>query len=129
MINKNGDQPMSLGNRDSYYKDFEINNLPKGEKGKASHTHSDDLSALFKNSIKNSSTGLVVGQKRPITNNDGGNNTPAKVPYYQNPAKSMSDAEIDLKKLNRADREHQIPQKLGDAMSERLAPVTKKHWS
>ena len=61
---------MSLGNRDSYYKDFEINNLPKGEKGKTSHTHSDDLSALFKNSIKNSSTGLVVGQKRPITNND-----------------------------------------------------------
>ena len=31
LINKNEDQPMSLGDRDSYYKD---NNLQKGEKGK-----------------------------------------------------------------------------------------------
>ena len=27
---------------------FETNNLPKGEKGKTGHTHSDDLSALSK---------------------------------------------------------------------------------
>ena len=29
LINKNGDQSMSLGDRDSYYEDFETNNLPK----------------------------------------------------------------------------------------------------
>ena len=34
MINKNGDQPVFLGNRDFYYTDFEANNLPKGEKCK-----------------------------------------------------------------------------------------------
>ena len=34
MVNKNGHQPVPLGDRDSYYKDFETNNLPKGEKGK-----------------------------------------------------------------------------------------------
>ena len=47
-IINNGDQTVSLGDRDSYYKDFETNNLPKGEKGKTGHTHSDDLSALSK---------------------------------------------------------------------------------
>ena len=41
---------MSLGDTDSYQEDFEINNLPKAEKGKTGGTHSDDLSALFKNS-------------------------------------------------------------------------------
>ena len=85
MINKNGDQPMSLGDRDFYYEDFETNNLPKGEKGKTGDTHSDDLAELFKNSTENNN-GAVVGQKRLITNNDGGNNNPAKVPYCQNPA-------------------------------------------
>ena len=30
MINKNGDLPMSLGDRNSYYNDFETNNLLKG---------------------------------------------------------------------------------------------------
>ena len=34
MVNKNGHQPVPLGDRDSYYSDFETNNLPKGEKGK-----------------------------------------------------------------------------------------------
>ena len=39
------------------------------------------------------------------------------------------DVEIDLEILNQVDQEHQIPQSLGDAISERLAPVIKKHWS
>ena len=34
MVNKNGHQPVPLGDRDSYYNDFKTNNLPKGEKGK-----------------------------------------------------------------------------------------------
>ena len=124
--NKNGDQPVSLGDTDSYYEDFETNNLPKGEKGKIGDTHSDELSALLKNSTKNNNNGQAVGQKRPITNDDGGNNTPAKVPYCQNP---VSDLEVDLEILNQVDQEHQILQKLGDAISERLASVIKKHWS
>ena len=89
LINKNGDQPISLGDRDSYYEDLETNNLLKGEKDKTGDTHSDDLSSLLKNSIENSNNGAVIGQKRPITNNDGGNNSPAKVPCCQNPAKTL----------------------------------------
>ena len=69
---------MSLGDRASYYEDFEINNLPKAEESKTRDTHSNDLSALFKNSAENNNNGAVVGQKRPITKNDGGTNTPAK---------------------------------------------------
>ena len=129
LINKNGNQPMSLGDWDSYYEDFEANNLPKGEKGKTGDTKSDDLSALFKDSAENNNNGAVVGQKRPITNNDGGNNTPAKVPCCQNPAKTVSDVVVDLEILNQVDQEHQIPQDLGDAISERLASVIKKHCS
>ena len=71
---------MSLGNRDSYYEDFDTNNLSKAEKGKTGDTHSDDLSALFKNSAENNNNVAGVGQKRPITDNDGGTNTPPKVP-------------------------------------------------
>ena len=41
----------------------------------------------------------------------------------------MSDVEVDLGILNQVDQEHQIPQNLGDAISERLASVIKKHWS
>ena len=125
MINKNGDQPVSLGDRDSYYEDFETHagNLPKGEKGKTGDTHSDDLSALLKNSTENNNNGPTVGQKRPITNNDGGNSTPAKVLCCQNPAKTVSDVEVDLEILNQVDQEHQNPQNLGDAISERLASV------
>ena len=100
LTNKNGDQPMSLGDRDSYYEDFETNNLPKAEKGKTGDTHSDDLSALFKNSAENNNNGAVAGQKRPITNNDGYTNTQAKVPYCQNPAKTVSGVEVDLEILN-----------------------------
>ena len=48
LINKNGDQPMSLGDRGSYFENVEATNLPRAEKGKAEDTHSDDLSALFK---------------------------------------------------------------------------------
>ena len=129
LINKNGDQPMSLGARDFYYEDFKANNLSKGEKGKTGDTQSDDLSALFKDSAENNNNGAVVGQKRSITNNDGGNNTPAKVLYCQNPAKTVSDVEVDFEILNQLDQEHQIPQNLGDAISERLASVIKKHWS
>ena len=97
LINKNGDQPMFLGDRDSY---SETNNLPKTEKGKTGDTHSDDLSALFKNSAENNNNGAVGSQKRLITNNDGGTNTPAKVPCCQNPAKTMSD-------VKRADKRSQ----------------------
>ena len=79
MINKNGDQSMSLGDRDSYYEGFETNNLRKGEKGKTGDTHSGDLSALFKNSTDNNN-GEVVGQKRRITNNDGSNNKSSMLP-------------------------------------------------
>ena len=81
MIHKNGDQPVSLGDRDFFCKDFETNNLPKGEKGKRLDTHSHDLSLLLKNSTENNNNGPAVGQKRPITNNDGGYRTPAEVPY------------------------------------------------
>ena len=125
LINKNWDQPMSLGDRDSYYEEFETNNLPKVEKGKTGDTHSDDLSTLFKNSAENNNNGAVVGQERPITNNDVGANTQAKVPRCQNPAKTVSDVEVDLEILNQVDKEHQIPQNLGDAISERLASVIK----
>ena len=124
-INKNGDQSMSLGDRDSYYEDFETNNLPKAEKGKTGDTHSDELSVLFKNSAENNN-GAVVGQKRSITNNDGGTNTPAKVSCCQNPAKTVSDTEVDLEILNQVDQEHHIPQNLGDAISASLASVIKK---
>ena len=124
-INKNGDQPMSLEDRNSSYEDFETNDLPKGEKGKTGDTHFDDLSVLFKNSAENNNNGPVVGQIRPITNNDGGNNTPAKVPCCQNPAKTMSDVEVDLEILNQVDQEHQIPQNFGGAISGRLASVIK----
>ena len=76
---------MFLGDRDSYYKDFEINKVLKGEEDKTVDTYPNDLSALLKNSTENNNNGLVVGQKRPITNNDGGKKTPANVPCCQNP--------------------------------------------
>ena len=41
---------MSLGDRNSYYEDFQTNGLPKGEKDKTGDTYCDDLSALLKNS-------------------------------------------------------------------------------
>ena len=75
-----------------------------------------DLSALLKNSTENNNNGQVIGQKRTIANNDGGNNTPTKV-------------KVDLEILNQVDQEHQIRQNLGDAISERLVSVIKKHWS
>ena len=40
----------------------------------------------------------------------------------------MSDVEVDLEILNQVDQEHQISQNLGDAISERLSSVMKKHW-
>ena len=58
IINKNGDQPVSLGDKDSYYEDFDTKDL-KGEKAKTS----DDLSALSKNSTENKKNGPAVGQK------------------------------------------------------------------
>ena len=116
---------MSVGIRDSYYEDFATDNLPNGEKGKTGDTHSDNLSSLFKNSVENNNNGAVVGSKRPITNNDGASSTPAKAPCRQNPAKTMSDVEVDLETLNYVDQEHQIHQNLGDAITERLALVIK----
>ena len=140
LINNDGDQPMSLEDRDSYYDDFETNNLPKAEKGKAGDTHFDDLFALLKNSANNNNNnnnnnndnnnnGTAVGEKRPITKNDGGANAPANVPCCQNPAKTISDDEVELEILNQVDQKHQTPQNLGDAISERLASVIKEHCS
>ena len=116
---------LSSGDRDSYYEYFETNNLPKGEKCKTGNTHSDYWFALLKNSTENNNNDPVVGQKKPITNNDGGNNTPEKVLYCQNPAKTVSDVEVDLEILNQVDQEHQIPQNLGDAIWERLTSKLK----
>ena len=76
---------MSLEDRYSYDEDFETNNLPKAEKDKTEDTHFNDLSALFKNIVENNNNGAVVGQKKPITNNDSGTNTPKKIPCCQNP--------------------------------------------
>ena len=129
LINKNRDQPMSLRDRDSYYEDFEKNNLPKVEKDDTGDTHSDGLSAFFKKSAENNNIGAVIAQKRPITNNDSGASTPAKVPCRQDPAKTVSEVDVDLEILNQFNQDHEIPQNLGDAMSERLASVNKKHWS
>ena len=127
MINKNGDQPMSLGDRDSYFEDFETNNVPKGEKGKTGDNHSNDLSVLFKNITENINNAPVPvdGQKRTITNSDGGNNTPAKVQCCQHPAKTASDVEVALEILNQVDQEHQILQNFGDAISKKLVTVKK----
>ena len=138
VIYKNRDQPVSLGGMNSYYEDFETNNLPKREKGKSGDTHSDDLSALFKNGTNNNNNNNnnnnspAVGQKRTITNNNKGNNTPAKVLCCKNQGKTMSDIEVDSKILNfdsPVDQEHQIPQDLCDNILERLASIIKKHWS
>ena len=87
------------------------------------------MSALFNDRAENNDNEAVVDLKRPITNNVGGDNTPAKVPCCEYPAKTVSDVEVDLQILNQVDQEHQIPQNIGDAISERLALVIKKHWS
>ena len=47
-----------------------------------------------------------------MTNNDGDNNTYSKVPCCQDPARNMSDVQVDLEILNQADQEHQISQNL-----------------
>ena len=87
------------------------------------------MSVLFKNSTENNNNGPAVGQKRPITNKDGGSNTPVKVLCCHNPAKTVSDVKVDLEILNQVDQEHQIPQNLGDPISERMKLVIKKHCS
>ena len=94
---------------------------PKEKKEKYEKYHSDDLFALFKNRTENNNNGPVVGEKTPVTNNDGGNKPPAKVLCCQNPVKT-----VDLEILNQVDQEHQIPQNLGYAKSERLASIIKK---
>ena len=128
LINKNGIQPMSVGDRDSYDEDFETNNLPKADKEKTGDTCSHNLSALVKNSAENNNNdGEVVGHKRPITN-DGGSNTPAKVPCFQNSAKAMSDVQVDMEILNQVEQEHQILQNLGDSTLGKLVTVIKKYW-
>ena len=82
---------------------------------------------VLQKSTENNDNGPLVGQKRPITNNDGGNNTVAKVPCCQSPAKTVSEVEVDFEILNQVDEEFQIPQNVDDAPSERLASVIKKH--
>ena len=59
---------------------------------------------LFQNSAENNNNRAEVGQKKPITNNDGGTNTPSKDPCCQNPAKTVSDIEVDLEILNHVDQ-------------------------
>ena len=118
-----------LGDRDSYYKDFDTNNSQKGEKSKSGDFHSDGQSALLKNNTENNNNDPVVGQKRPITNNDGDNNTPANFPCFQNPAQTVYDVEEDLETINQIDQEHQIHQNLEDAISEGLASIIKKNCS
>ena len=78
---------MSLGDRDSYYENFETTNLTKGKKGKTEYTYSNDMPASFKNRTENTHNGVVVGQKKLIANSYGNNNTPAKVLCCQNPLK------------------------------------------
>ena len=76
-------------------------NLSKAEKGKTRYTHSDDLSVLFRNSVENNNIG----------------------------ASNVSDVQVDFEIPNHVDQEQQIPQNLGDAISERLASVIKKQCS
>ena len=97
-----------LGDRDSYYKDFDTNNSQKGEKSKSGDFHSDGQSALLKNNTENNNNDPVVGQKRPITNNDGDNNTPANFPCFQNPAQTVYDVEEDLETINQIDQEQTV---------------------
>ena len=78
MINKNGDQPVSLEDRESYYEAFEAINLPKIGKSEARVSRSYGLSASLKNSTENNKNGPVVGENGPISNNDDGNGIPAK---------------------------------------------------
>ena len=57
------------------------------------------MPALYKNSADNNNNGAVAAQKRPITINDSGTNTPVKVPCCQN-LETVSDIEVDLEILN-----------------------------
>ena len=82
---------------ESYYEDFETNNLPKGKKEKKTgDTHSNYLFALLKNNTENNNNGPVVGQKRPITKNGGGNNTLAKTSVLSESGQGHADLEVDL---------------------------------
>ena len=49
------------------------------------------------------SDGSAMAHKRPITDNDDGVNTPANVTCCQNPAKTVSDVEVDLETPNQVD--------------------------
>ena len=64
---------------------------------------------------------VVFGHNRPSTNNDDGNNIPAKVRVVRIP----SDVEKDLEIINQVDQEQQISQNLGGVISERLASAVK----
>ena len=52
MINKNENQLVSLGDRESYYEKSDTTDLQKADKRIARESHSDDLSALLKNRAK-----------------------------------------------------------------------------
>ena len=121
MINKNGNQPCLQEIGTLIIKILRQITYPKEKKEKYEKYHSDNLFALFKNRTENNNNGPVVGEKTPVTNNDGGNKPPAKVLCCQNPVKT-----VDLEILNQVDQEHQIPQNLGYAKSERLASIIKK---
>ena len=53
MINKNENQLVSLGDRESYYEKSDTTDLQKADKRIARESHSDDLSAMLKNRAKN----------------------------------------------------------------------------
>ena len=59
-----------------------------------------------------------------MTNNDGDNNTYSKVPCCQDPARNMSDVQVDLEILNQADQEHQISQNLASGCYFREAGIS-----
>ena len=70
-------------------KDLKQLSFQKTGKDKTVNCHSDDLSALMKNNVKNDNNGPITGQKTFISNNDDGNNIPVKVPCCQYPAKIL----------------------------------------
>ena len=68
-----------------------------GEKSLTGDSHPQWIVSIIKNSTENNNNnGPVFSQKRPITKNDGGSNSQEKDPSCQNPAKTVTEAEVDL---------------------------------
>ena len=103
--------------------------LQKIEKYKAGNSDSDDLPVLLKTSAENGNNGPVIGQKRPISNNDELNNVPENVLCCKYLAKTVPVVGVDVIILDQTDQEHQILKNLGDAILEKLASVVEKNLS